>query len=640
VQKHLHSLWTTTLQQCLKEDDRPLFESYLPDHIGTYFTDTDWLDTNEPDTLYSFETCSEALKTLLERYRPVLSDTLKKFLNQFNVEDLRGLSAGIPDLETFFFREMPRELNRVVNHLRKKYLSLRKKRREIIAEGNRDSEYKKTTAILKALKELSLMNDTTDFYTLSVLSKYGFFPGYSLQKGGVEMINLEQRDIIEIERPYSLALREFAPPSSIYALGTRFTPRKYNRDVVKDFIGQDEKYRVGEENISSAIDRTIGYDEPGEDAIPSIHLCDGLLERSGGIGDEENQRLIVSYDIRGMVREEHLGGKQRDMGERKLLFCRKDRITLVNTGSNKNITKKGYGFLICPDDGVIFSETELGHQRFLEHMNKIHGITIRGEQMRGYRQLLHAHFISDWLSFGPFFTRREARNWMESFRMGMTFVLESGKDSWDSFIRTNGTTYEPLFFETVPGGTGMLELAFDAFNDISARTLEQLETCTCKNSCYRCLRTYWNQGFHSELDRNTAIDILNGIQNSRHGEVIEIPAKRSYDEPVQVKETESYAENRFEQLLLSYRFPQPTRQYEVTASGTRTRADFAYPLQKVLIYIDGAAYHTNRKALDKRQEVLLEQAGYTVFHIHAKELEDPVIVEYYMKKIVDALKKG
>lgn len=75
-------------------------------------------------------------------------------------------------------------------------------------------------------------------------------------------------------------------------------------------------------------------------------------------------------------------------------------------------------------------------------------------------------------------------------------------------------------------------------------------------------------------------------------------------------------------------------------SGTHTRADFAYPAQKLLIYIDGQAYHVDRKKTDKRQEVLLEQGGYTVFRFDAKDLRDPVTVEHYKKKIVGALKKG
>jgi len=90
----------------------------------------------------------------------------------------------------------------------------------------------------------------------------------------------------------------------------------------------------------------------------------------------------------------------------------------------------------------------------MEHMQKMHRTTIPEERIRGHRRLLHAHFVSDWLSYGLFLTHQEALNWMESFRMGMEFVLESGKDSWDEFIRVNGAMYEPVFFETVPGGDG------------------------------------------------------------------------------------------------------------------------------------------------------------------------------------------
>lgn len=171
----------------------------------------------------------------------------------------------------------------------------------------------------------------------------------------------------------------------------------------------------------------------------------------------------------------------------------------------------------------------------MEHKQKMHRTTIPEEHIWGHRRLLHTHFVSDWLSFGPFLNHQEALYWMESFRMGMEFVLESGKDSWDEFIRVNGAMYEPVLFETVPWGTGMLELAFDAFEDINGRALEQLETYSCSNSCYRCLRIYWNQGFHARLGRKTAIGILNGIRDSRQGEVIEVPPTPHFEEPAQVR---------------------------------------------------------------------------------------------------------
>ncbi|HNW47173.1 MAG TPA: DEAD/DEAH box helicase [Thermotogota bacterium] len=640
VQKHLHSLWTTALQQCLKEEDRPLFESYLPDHIGKYFTGIDWLSPDQPDPSDATEEGALALKTLLERYRPELSRTLKRFLAQFSEADYRGLTSGISDPEAFFFREMPLELARIVNHLRTKYLSLRQERRKIFREADRHTEYSKISTILRALQEQTLSSDSADFYTLSVLSNYGFFPGYALQKGGAEMINLEQQDIIEIERPYALALREFAPHSSVYALGRRFAPQKYYLDSTKSHEGQYERFLVGEHSLSPVREGPIGYDRPEEKAFQSVHIRNGLLKRSGSIGDDENQRIIASYDIRGMVKEEHIGGKQRSIGEQKLLFCRKDRITLVNSGSRKHMSKKGYGFLICPEDGAIFLETPAEEEGFIRHMRHVHRKVLSNEEVRLHRQLLHAHFVSDWLSFGPFGTRQEALNWMEAFRMGMAFALESGKDAWDGFIRTNGELYEPTFFETTPGGTGVLELAFEVFETITARALEQLETCACQASCYRCLRTYWNQGAHAELDRNAAIAILGHIRDSGYGAVVEIPPKRSYDDASVVKETESYAEDHFERLLLEHHLPRPTRQYEVVAVGVRTRADFAYPTGKILIYIDGAAYHADRRKLDKRQEVLLVHSGYTVFRIEAQDLEDPDIVAYYMQEISKALSKG
>ena len=211
----------------------------------------------------------------------------------------------------------------------------------------------------------------------------------------------------------------------------------------------------------------------------SAHLCDGNLIREGSIGDDENRRSIVSYDIRGLVQDYHLGGKTRDLDGKAVKFCRKDRITLVNTGLRKRIAKSGYGFLVCFIDGSIFTETEVGLKEYQRHMDKLHHQKVSIDDAFTKKILLHTHFVSDWLSFGPFETRNEAINWMESFRLRMEFVLENGKESWDSFIMTKGALYFPVFFETVPGGTGILELAFDAFDEIHRRAIKHLSVCDC-----------------------------------------------------------------------------------------------------------------------------------------------------------------
>ncbi|HPE42340.1 MAG TPA: helicase-related protein, partial [Thermotogota bacterium] len=431
IQKHLHSLWTTTLQRELKESDQPLFDNYLPRHIGRYFAGIDWLGLTPEEEITMNEDYATSLRSLLKKYESALREALNRFLSSFSHEDKRAFSSGIDSLFQFFTHEMPKELNAILNHLRKRYLTMKRERIQLLTTAGYSSKARLIGEVLNALKEESLATRTGDYYTLSALSEYGFFPGYALQKGGTVMVNFEEDAIIEIDRPYALGLREFAPVSRVYALGKRFTPSKYQIDTTSGFEGFEEQFLVGEETIESVNKTVPSYERPGSFAIRSAHLCDGNLKREGSIGDDENRRSIVSYDIRGLVQDYHLGGKTRDLDGKAVKFCRKDRITLVNTGLRKRIAKSGYGFLVCFIDGSIFTETEVGLKEYQRHMDKLHHQKVSIDDAFTKKILLHTHFVSDWLSFGPFETRNEAINWMESFRLGMEFVLENGKESWD-----------------------------------------------------------------------------------------------------------------------------------------------------------------------------------------------------------------
>ncbi len=65
-----------------------------------------------------------------------------------------------------------------------------------------------------------------------------------------------------------------------------------------------------------------------------------------------------------------------------------------------------------------------------------------------------------------------------------------------------------ILYDDVPGGAGYVERLSRLLPDAAAAALERLEQCTCVDSCYRCLRSYYNQGEHPLLDKRLVIDTL------------------------------------------------------------------------------------------------------------------------------------
>jgi ATP-dependent helicase YprA (DUF1998 family) len=61
---------------------------------------------------------------------------------------------------------------------------------------------------------------------------------------------------------------------------------------------------------------------------------------------------------------------------------------------------------------------------------------------------------------------------------------------------------ELIFFDTAPGGAGYSPRITDHVQEIFENAEHLLEGCRCGDSCYACLRTYYNQPFHKRLNRH------------------------------------------------------------------------------------------------------------------------------------------
>jgi hypothetical protein len=78
---------------------------------------------------------------------------------------------------------------------------------------------------------------------------------------------------------------------------------------------------------------------------------------------------------------------------------------------------------------------------------------------------------------------------------------------------------EIYMFDTLSGGAGYSERVGDAMEELLRDYVRDVLACDdehgegCDRSCYRCLRHYYNQFYHSRLDRHLALDLLALILN-------------------------------------------------------------------------------------------------------------------------------
>lgn len=72
--------------------------------------------------------------------------------------------------------------------------------------------------------------------------------------------------------------------------------------------------------------------------------------------------------------------------------------------------------------------------------------------------------------------------------------------------------YSVVLYDAVAGGAGYVRRLVTedgkAFQKVLARALSVVDQCECDSSCYQCLRNYYNQKIHDQLDRKKASGFL------------------------------------------------------------------------------------------------------------------------------------
>lgn len=199
------------------------------------------------------------------------------------------------------------------------------------------------------------------------------------------------------------------------------------------------------------------------------------------------------------------------------------------------------------------------------------------------------------------------------------------------------------FIDAAVGGSGFLERAAKEFHLVAGRSLDHLDHANCDSACYRCLKSYQNQRFHSLLSWPQVIEHLETL---KAGEPLQRPLKvkdvhdpkpwlDAYDagvgSPLELKFLRLFEA---EGLDLEKQVP--------VAPGNSTKpislADFAIAERRLAIYIDGACFHTGvnlRRDRKIREALRAGTPPWTVLEFGAKDLsEGPNIAERVRKALI------
>jgi Lhr-like helicase len=187
-----------------------------------------------------------------------------------------------------------------------------------------------------------------------------------------------------------------------------------------------------------------------------------------------------------------------------------------------------------------------------------------------------------------------------------------------------------LFLDDAVGGSGFLERAVRDFHHIAQRTIEHLDHRDCESACYRCLKSYQNQRVHNKLNWPSIMADLNQLA-SAHASQIDLKVSEisgvqdwldAYDEgvgsPLELKFLRA-----FEKLGLEVE-----KQVAVSAQengAVISIADFRVLNTKILVYIDGAAFHRgDRYRRDKfiRRKLMDGDLRWSVIELRSIDLRN------------------
>lgn len=182
------------------------------------------------------------------------------------------------------------------------------------------------------------------------------------------------------------------------------------------------------------------------------------------------------------------------------------------------------------------------------------------------------------------------------------------------------------FIDPNIGGSGYLRKLAEELPQVARAALEHLDHEGCDTACYRCLKTYLNQRWHGVLRWPVVTSTLEGLAEvapePRPLDAIDLNDPTPWAEAFAAG-CASPLEYRCLQLLEQAGYA-PAKQYPIGDGGLPfTVADFAFPDQRVAIYVDGVAFHTGSRlrrdrAIEKRLRGMANP--WTVLRVTARDM--------------------
>lgn len=470
-------------------------------------------------------------------------------------------------------------------------------------------------------------NSQFEFYPYRYFAAEGFLPGFNFPRLPVRAYIPATTGGEFVNRPRTVALREFAPSNIVYYEGSKFQVAKikvpvggienqYKRVSVCFNCGyfHDGDFRDTCENCGAEIKPDKRQNVAKLTRV--LPLETAITRRRERITCDEEERLKYGYNITTHFR--YASQKQENATVEsadgipllKLTYGATAKIWRINRGLKKNTEERGFKL-----------DVKTGNW---------------GDQKNEHQVDLHTEvnlLVDDTcniLVVEPLHTPIENK---EAFIATLQYALETAiqavykleADELDSERLGDGKYL--LFWEASEGGAGVLSQLLEkpqAFQKIADAALDICHfkhiKHSCVNACYECLLSYRNQFDHALINRHFIKPWLDLLLESNVCYV----ENNSREEQYQTLLSKTDSNSEFERIVLNeiyqrgYKLPDTAQELIPEAN---CKPDFIYHSAEIAIFCDGSVHDNpeQRKRDRIERDNLRYSTSYTVLTLRHDE---------------------
>lgn len=566
--------------------------------------------------------------------------------------------------------ELPTQVQNAIDRTAVQVNKLRSALDVLYTTGERKREANRTVDLINRLlgnptDQKAQGDDTGTAYPLRRFAEFGLLPGYEFPSEPATLRLLgdnEESSLIQSGR--EMGLRQYQPKSPVYARGRRWQVFAVDLSSPWNPAGNQAAWQYTRcqncELIRNAQDhpkcpRCGNAGAGGEQPAMAYAGFVARLDNTSAADEEErwgakdNVQLHPSWDA------DRVAGRWR-LSEGFLLEWRRGELLYwLNEGPEVDGTRTRYS--LCPDCGKLLTPPP-APEPSKKKGNKVPARTSGGPDPFGHGAncprkgqdvtpvaLFAQRRVETLRLLFPWAVSADQDDRLQEWAWTLGYALLAGAER---LFALSSRDFEVLFeaVRAVPGadgastrqgiltfidpnlgGSGYLEKFAERLPDVAAAALHHLDHDGCEKACYRCLKSYDNQRHHDYLKWPLAVSTLEGLRDETPTvaalNAVDVNDPRPWRAAFEAG-VDSPLEHRCLKLLESAGLT-PRKQFPFQADGRLvTIADFAFPEQRVALYVDGASIHLGEVLCrDRRIEQRLNELNppWTVLRLRRRDID-------------------